>query len=211
MSSLRLADQETWADLSTYVARARRLEEDGAIRLLASGTALAAWVGVVKGRGLLGEGTTVGLRVLELAEPANLDVVVSLSAVADRLARHSDDHRLPIPPMTVQTTWAAVSPPRSGWRPVTQVPIETLRRTATDGLEALAVSAREPLSAVRQETERQRVWSASIPLPAAADGLSASVALGAHALGFLVGDEATVYTAGRWYRLTTPAGHVLVR
>lgn len=211
MSSLRLADQETWADLSTYVARARRLEEDGAIRLLASGTALAAWVGVVKGRGLLGEGTTVGLRVLELTEPANLDVVVSLSAVADRLARHSDDHRLPIPPMTVQTTWAAVSPPRSGWRPVTQVPIETLRRTATDGLEELAVSAREPLSAVRQETERQRVWSASIPLPAAADGLSASVALGAHALGFLVGDEATVYTAGRWYRLTTPAGHVLVR
>lgn len=211
MSSLLLADEETWADLTTYVARARRLEEDGAIRLQASGTALAAWVGVVKGRGLLGEGTTVGLRVLQLAEPANLDVVVGLSAVADRLARPGEDHELPIPPMTVQTTWAAVSPPRSGWRPLTQVPVETLRRTATEGLEALAVSAREPLSAVRQETERQRVWSESIPLPAAADGLSASVALGAHALGFLVGDEASVYTAGRWYRLTTSAGHVLVR
>lgn len=211
MSSLHLSDQETWDDLSTYVARARRLEDDGAIRLQASGTALAAWVGVVKGRGLLGEGTTVALRVLELAEPANLDVVVGLSAVADRLARPSDDHELPIPPVTVHTTWAAVSPPRSGWRPVTQLPVDTLRRTATEGLEALAVSAREPLSAVRQETERQRVWSASIPLPGAADGLSASVALGAHALGFLVGDEASVYTAGRWYRLTTPAGHVLSR
>lgn len=206
---LRLADGPTRADLATYVARARRLEEDGAIRLQASGTTLAAWVGVVKGRGLLGEGTTVGLRVLALREPADVDVVVPLAAVADRLARSSDATDLPLPPMTVRTSWAALSPPRSGWRPLTRVPVATLQAAADDGIRELAAATPGP--AVQQELRRQQVWSAGLALPAAADGLSAGVAFGAHVLGFLVGEQATVFAAGRWHRLTTDAGHVLVR
>lgn len=208
---LRLADDHTRADLATYVARARRLEDDGAIRLQASGTTLAAWVGVLKGRGLLGEGTTVGLRVLALREPLDLDIVVPLQAVADRLARATPDPDLPVPPTTLRTSWAALSPPRSGWRPLTTVPVVTLRAAADDGIRELAGTAEQPMGAAQRETQRQRVWAASIPLPAAADGLSAGVAFGAQALGFLVGDEATVFAAARWHRLTTTAGHVLVR
>lgn len=208
---LRLADEETRLDLATYVGRARRLEDDGAIRLQATGTTLAAWVGVLKGRGLLGEGTTVGLRVLGLREPLDLDVVVPLAAVADRLARLSVEPDLRVPPMTVRTSWAALSPPRSGWRPLTSVPVAVLREAADSGIRELALTADQPAGAAQRETRRQQVWSASIPLPAAADGLSAGVAFGAQALGFLVGEQATVFAAARWHRLTTDAGHVLVR
>ena len=62
MSALRLADTDTRADLATYVARARSLDADGGVRLQATGTALAVWVGVLRGRGLMNDGTVVGLR-----------------------------------------------------------------------------------------------------------------------------------------------------
>src|ERR1700712_4796498 len=84
---LRLADPGTAADLRTYVTRARTAD-DGAIRLSAHGTVLAAYVAVLRPK-LLGEGTptVLGLRTMALAESADVDVTVPLSAVADRLAR----------------------------------------------------------------------------------------------------------------------------
>ncbi|MBA2694930.1 MAG: hypothetical protein H0U62_03590, partial [Actinobacteria bacterium] len=50
---LRFADVESLQDLSTYVARARHLDADGAIRLQAAGSVLAAWVRVLPGQGML--------------------------------------------------------------------------------------------------------------------------------------------------------------
>ena len=86
MSELHLADAEALADLGTYVARARTLDAEGAVRLQAAGTALAAYVGVLPGQGLMKQGAVIGMRVMPLAEPAELDVTVPLAGITDRLA-----------------------------------------------------------------------------------------------------------------------------
>lgn len=212
--ALALADAEVVADLTTYVSRARTLDADGAIRLQASGRTLAAWVGVRKGRGLMGEGTVVGLRVLPLSVPADIDVVVPLSAVADRLARQKElgAFELEIPPMTVRTSWAAVSPPRSGWTPLARLPIDGLVHVARVGIEEVATGTPQGAGAVAVEQLRERVWNRPIEGElGGADGLPAAAALGVYALGFAVGEVATVFGTARWHRLSTDAGHVLVR
>lgn len=213
VQDLRLADADTVADLTTYLARARTLEDDGAVRLQAHGRSLAVWVGVLKGRGLSNQGTVLGLRVVGLAEPADLDEVVPLSAVTDRLARMRDADALdlPVPPMTRHTSWAAISPPRSGWSPVGDLPIERLREVAQDGIAEIAQGAPEGSGAAAVESLRQQVWGRALLADGGADGLPAGVGFGAYALGFLVGETAQVFGAGRWFRVTTPAGHALVR
>ncbi len=94
---LRLRDPESLADLGRFAARARAVDADGAMRLQASGTVLAAWVGVLSGTGILAEGTVLGLRTFALAEPAEVDVTVPLGAVTDRAARGGGSD-LPVPP-----------------------------------------------------------------------------------------------------------------
>lgn len=215
-AALHLADAEVAADLTTYVARARTLDDDGAIRLQVAGASLAAWVGVRKGRGLLGEGTVVGLRVLSLAAAPEhpVDVVVPLAAVADRLARLREAPHpvLEIPPVTVRTSWAAVTPPRAGWAPLAQLPVADLLEVARRGIEEVATGTPEAAGAAAVEQLRERVWSRPIEGDlGGADGLPSGAALGLYALGFGEGEAATVYGTARWHRVSTPVGHVLVR
>ena len=80
-----------------------------------SGPVLAAYVCVLRPR-LLGESTPtiLGLRTMALAQPADTDVTVPLSAVLDRLARAGeDDVELPVPPVTVTESWAGIGAPRT--------------------------------------------------------------------------------------------------
>ena len=84
---LRLTDSQSLADLGRFASRARTVDDEGAMRLQASGAVLAAWVGVLPGNGILAEGTVLGLRTFALAEPAELDVIVPLGAVTDRTQR----------------------------------------------------------------------------------------------------------------------------
>ncbi|RNI21342.1 hypothetical protein [Flexivirga caeni] len=206
---LHLADADTRRDLVTYVGRARRLDGDGAMRLQAAGGALAAWVGVLAGHGITGEGATLGLRVLPLAQPAELDVVVPLSGLTDRFARDPASTQLPVPPAEVRTVWAAVSPPQGGWQQVGAVSVAALLAAAAAGIAEIAAGAPEGSGAHAVEALRQAVWSR--PLPEAGGQLATGVAFAAYTLGFAVGDSAGVYAAGRWRRLTTPVGHVLAR
>lgn len=208
---LRLADAATRADLVTYVARARQLDGDGAMRLQAVGGALAAWVGVLDGQGLTREGTTLGLRVLPLAEPAQLDVVVPMAGLADRFAHEPGGTTLPVPPTEVRVGWAAVSPPQGGWQLVGQLSVETLKDVATAGIAEVTAGAPEGSGAHAVEALRRAVWSRPIATSDGPDGLPSGVAFAAYTLGFAVGETAQVYAAGRWHRITTPAGHVLVR
>ena len=210
MAAVRLADEQTRSDLVTFCARARALDADGAVRLQAGGASLAVWVGVQSSRELSGQGTTLGLRVLALAQAAELDTVVPVAAVGDRLARQPADLDLDIPPQEVRASWASVSPPRGGWSPAGSVAVSELREIAQEGIAQIAQGAPTGSGAAAVEDLRRRVWGR--PLPGERVGtLSASVAFAAYALGFLVGDSAQVFTAGRWHRVTTPAGHVLCR
>lgn len=208
---LQFADSETRADLVTYVGRARQLDSDGAMRLQAVGRALAAWVGVLPGEGLTRSGMTLGLRVLPLAEPAQVDVVVPLSGLTDRFAREPQGSELSVPPTEVRAAWASVSPPQGGWQPVGRIPVQQLNDVAAQGIAEIAAGAPEGSGAHAVDTLRRSVWMRPMPELGDVEGMPAAVAFASYTLGFAVGDTAVVYAAGHWHRITTPAGHVLFR
>ena len=210
MTVLRFPDPEVLADLGTFVARSRALDADGAIRLQARGPVLATYVGVLPGRGLMAEGAVLGMRVMPLAEPAELDTTVPLAGISDRLARTgtTDARTLEVPPTEVSAGWAAVSPPRAGWERVGELPVEALKAVAAQGIEEVAQGAPTGSGGHAVTSLRERVWGRLTdtvpPVPAGA-------AFAAYALGFLVADPAVVFMCGRWTRVSTDAGHVLVR
>ena len=232
MNELLFADSYTREDLRTYVNRARSLDADGAIRLQSHGMALAAYVGVLPGQGLMTAGAIIGLRVIALGEPADVDVTVSLASVSERLARRGIS-AFSLPPTTVQVGWAALAPPRSGWEPVGSLSIADLKAVATQGIAQIAEGAPEGSGAHAVAALRQRVWARDTqttpPIPSGA-------AFAAYALGFLTEDSVTedsmtpdpatpdpatrdpgtpenarVFAHGHWTRLSTASGHVLMR
>ncbi|GAA1134701.1 hypothetical protein [Ornithinicoccus hortensis] len=212
---LDFADVESLHDLGTYVGRARTLQSEGSVRLQASGSVLAAWVCILPGRGVLGQGVVLGLRVMPLAGEVDppLDVTVPLGAVTDRLARRTSTGdvgtRLPVPPTTVHEPWSALTPPRSGWVPDGEVAVASLLGVAEDGIRDIAEGTPDGAGSHAVNALRERVWSA--PLPTRSD-LSAGVGLAAYGLGFGRAREiATVFRCGPWTRVSTAHGHILTR
>lgn len=214
-------DDAGYADFGTFVARARSLDEDGAMRLQASGDVLAAYVGVLPGRGLMGGGAVVGLRTMRLAEPAHLETTVALASLTDRLARRTDPAPdqgaagpsatggLDVPAATVQVPWAAMTPPRAGWEPVGSLDADALERVAHAGIAEVATGAPPGAGGHAVTDLRQRVWGR---LTQTVPPVPAGAAFAAYRLGFL--DPATPCTVaahGRWTRVSSPRGHVLVR
>lgn len=207
MGELLFADSYTREDLRTYVNRARSLDADGAIRLQSHGMALAAYVGVLPGHGLMTAGAIIGLRVIALGEPADVDATVSLASVSERLARRGIS-AFSIPPSTVRVGWAALTPPRTGWERVGDLSVADLKTVATQGIAEITQGAPEGSGAHAVAAMRQRVWArdsqTTPPIPSGA-------AFAAYALGFLVPESAQVFAHGRWTRLSTATGHVLIR
>lgn len=207
--SLELADADTFRDLATYLARARRVDPDGAARLIADGGVLAAYVSPVHG----GSGPTVlGLRALALADPSGqLDVTVPLAALGDRFAAAADGSAvLPIPPMrAADAGWAGVSPPRSGWELRTALDPAELSAVARAGVEEIAAALPEAVGGHVVAQVRGVVWGRGLP---SSPGVAAGAAYAAESLGFLDPQEpVAVRQAGPWWRLSTSRGHVLVR
>jgi hypothetical protein len=206
--SFRFADPRDLADLRTFATRAKTID-DGAIRLQAAGSVLAAYVCVLRPR-LLGESTPtiLGLRTMGLAEPSRTDVTVPLSAVLDRLARAGeDDVELPVPPSTVTESWTGVSAPRSGWELVRSVSDSELRQAAEAGIAEVANIMPDNPGALIVNNARAAVWGRELD----GSGLPAGAAFAALTLGFLADGDQQLYRAGRWYRLTGTRGHVLAR
>lgn len=194
-------------DLRTFVSRARSAD-DGAIRLQADGPTLAAYVGVLPGAGLMAEGAVIGLRVMALASPARVDVTVSLASVADRLARDTGT-RLPIPPATVSAGWAAVAPPRGGWERVGALAADELDSVAREGISEIATAVPAGAGGQAVAALRREVWGRST---ATTPPVRAGGAFAAYVLGFTrPGTAVTVWAHGRWSRLSTAVGHVLIR
>ncbi|GMA18667.1 hypothetical protein [Arsenicicoccus piscis] len=203
---LVLPDPESLADVRTFVGRATALDSAGAVRLQATGDVLALTVGVLPGSGLLHAGLTLGMRVVRLGAPAELDTTVSFAALADRFPRlGSTATALPVPPTEVFPEWRAQTPPRGPWEPLGAVAVTRLRRAAQTGMDEITRSAS---GGTVTEARRREVWAARVEQ---APDLPSGAAFAAHGLGFLVGDQLEVYRSGSWRRLSSPVGHVLVR
>jgi hypothetical protein len=205
MTELALADREGWHDLATYVGRARRVDPDGAARLVAEGGVLATYVSPVHGSP---GPTVIGLRVAALDGAADLDVTVPLAALGDRLA--GSGPLLAVPPVQVSNAgWAGVTPPRAGWELVTGADPAALVAAARDGVEEIAHALPEAAGGHVVAQVRGAVWGREL---AGLPGVPAGAAYAADALGFLDSEEAVaVRRRGPWCRLSTSRGHVLAR
>ena len=202
-------DPRGLADLGTYLGRARRANPDGAVRLQVMGRLLLTTVAVIEGSGLLGEGTVLGMRVVGIAPSDDVDTTVSFASVTDRLAREEQTSVLSVPPTTVRAPWSGLTPPRDGWEPVGQLDGEAVDTIARQGISQVAEGSPDGAGGHAVDTLRRRVWGTmSDTVPPIAAGL----AFGAHVLGFTApGEPASIAAQGRWTRLSTARGHVLVR
>jgi hypothetical protein len=212
--SLQLTGRAALQDLATFVGRAGRVDSGGAARLVAHGDVAAVFVSPVHGGG---GPTVLGLRVLRLAQPADVDTTVPLAALSDRFARivagglvgPDAPVRLPLPPQEAAEPWAGMSPPRAGWEVVGTVPEPVLRAAARTGVEEISAGAGEGSGAHAVARLRALVWGRDVD---GVPGLPAGAAFAAEALGFLAPDEpVALHRTGAWRRLTTQHGHVLAR
>ncbi len=214
-ASLLLADSPSVADLATYLRRASRADPGGAARLSVHRDVLAVYVCPVVGGG---GPTVLGLRTFGLADPqtaadmstGDLDMVVPLAAMADRLARPENGTHVPLPPTTVTgLPWTGIAPPRSGWHPGGHLPGTELVLAADGGIAEIASGSPDVAGAPAVAALRARVWGRTLPGPGR---VPAGAAFVAHALGFVSREEdAALFTAGPWTRLSTSRGHVLAR
>ncbi len=164
--SLEFPDPQGYADLATFVRRARAADADAAVRLVTRGAVLGVWAGVLAGSGLFASGAAVGHRGFALAGPvaADCDVVVSASALTDRFARLSGDTVLSVPPAAAHAPWAGQLPLAGPWERVGAIAESVLAELAADGIAAVARAVPDAVGSAAVDGVRHRVWAAPLPV-----------------------------------------------
>ncbi|MES2092341.1 MAG: hypothetical protein V4531_00830 [Actinomycetota bacterium] len=216
-----LVDSLSLGDLQVFLSRAQRVE-DGSVRLIAGSGVLAVYVAVLVPSGLLDESPTVlGLRTFALTAPqstdaSTFDAVVPVRSLLERINRLNGEVVDPTAaitvtlPMQVNTvTWAAISPPRGGWKALGSVEAALLESVAKAGIDEVAAAIPTGTGEQLVQRVRSEVWGHPI---AGLEHLPAGAAFAGLSLGFLGGSEPVrIYETGPWTRLTSARGHVLVK
>ncbi|SIN73143.1 hypothetical protein [Agromyces cerinus] len=214
---LTLADSLSLGDLHTYLQRAGRVE-DGSVRLIAGSGILAVYTAILYPRGILDESPTVlGLRTFALADDEEFDSVVPMRSLVERIVRArgelgEDDDSRPVsmsrPPEVNTVTWAGISPPRGGWRPLGTTDSATLETAARAGIDEVAEAIPAGTGEQLVQRVRSEVWGRGVE---GVEYLPTGAAFAAYSLGFLGDDEVKLFETGPWTRLSSRRGHVLVR
>ena len=112
--------------------------------------------------------------------------------------------------MQVNTvTWAAISPPRGGWKSLESVEASVLESVAKAGIDEVAAAVPTGIGEQIVQRVRSEVWGHPI---AGLEYVPAGAAFAGLSLGFLGGpDPVRIYETGPWTRLTSERGHVLVK
>lgn len=207
ISTIALQDQKSKADLQSFLTRAKRLDNEGAVRLRSFGKLLTVSVAPIYGTSIIsGDPTILGMRIQELSSDIQTDSVVPISAVLERLV--ADSLEIPLPPTRVVVPWAGISPPQDGWRVLGEVAESELSEIAKLGIAEVAQAIPDNLGAALVQKVRTEVWGRGFGKL----NLPAGVAFVASGLGFLTpGAILEVFQSGSWVRLSSPYGHVLVR
>ena len=213
-NSFTLPDAESLKDLQGYLQRAKRLDPDGMVRLRAFGPILAAYVAPIFAGSLMDSGPTIlGLRTLELAEPAEVDAVVPITAVLDRLAKMANvtsksGLKVDLPP-SERASWAGISPPRAGWIENGLITEPLMTQIAKEGIEEVRNTLPESVGGPIAARIRGEIWGRGIPLH---PQIPMGAAFAAAGLGFLTeNEEVEIYAADGWIRLSAEHGHVLAK
>ena len=219
-TALHLADEGEAADLAAFLGRLIHYDRAAAVRLQASGTALAVF-----GRPPSFE--VLAIRTARLAKPYEngLDVTLDVTVSAGELLESIDESAatLDVPQSVTGPPWAGVLPPRGGWQQVPGLPeLDAVRAMLSTAVAEFRSRTEElaPEGRTRGELDRigREIWSREI----GETGLPVRAAHAAQALGFLrpadpgrqvaPGESPlALYSSGAWLRLRTPYGSIVVR
>jgi hypothetical protein len=212
-NTFQLLDEQTAKDLNSYLTRAKKMDPKGVVRLRAFGTLLTAYVAPLFTGNILDDGPTVlGLRTMELKTETEINILVSIQAVMDRIAFELDkpetSERFVFDMVTSErVSWAGVSPPRTGWVEAGFLPEHMLTNVAKRGIAEVAETIPESVGGPIAARIRAEVWGRAIDLESK---VPAGAAFAAAGLGFLVRDQdVPVFHSQGWVRLSTEFGHVL--
>ena len=207
-NSIRFLDSRDMEDLSAYLTRARKLDDDGCVKVRAFGDILAVYVSPIFSGSLLGDGPTVlGLRTMRV-EKMELDATYSIASIQERLASAlTEGLELALPTTTMRAAWSGVTPPRQDWVETGTISQQQITQWAKDGIAEVANTL--PSSVVSSIAAKVRlgIWGKTVSLEFHLPGAAAFAMAG---LGFMQKDEEIrVYTAKGWVRLSSAYGHVL--
>ena len=207
-NSIRFLDSRDMEDLSSYLTRARKLDDDGCVKFRAFGDILAVYVSPIFSGSLMGDGPTVlGLRTMKL-EKTELDATYSIASIQERLASAmTEGLELALPTATMRAAWSGVTPPRQDWVETGTISQQQITQWAKDGIAEVANSLPSSVGSSIAAKVRLGIWGKTVSLEFHLPGAAAFAMAG---LGFMQkGEEIRVYTAKGWVRLSSAYGHVL--
>ena len=189
------------------------MDPKGAVRLRAFGNLLTAYVAPLFTANIMDDGPTVlGLRTMELKGETEMNILVPIQSVLDRLAleleKPSDKERFVFDMQsTERVPWAGVSPPRTGWVEAATLSEHMLTNVAKRGIAEVAETIPESVGGPIAARIRAEVWGRAIDLDSK---VPAGAAFAAAGLGFLVKDkDVPVFHSQGWVRISSEYGHVL--
>jgi len=207
-NSIRFLDSRDMEDLSSYLTRARKLDDDGCVKFRAFGDILAVYVSPIFSGSLMGDGPTVlGLRTMKL-ERTELDATYSIASIQERLASAmTEGLELALPTTTMRAAWSGVTPPRQDWLETGTISQQQITQWAKDGIAEVANTLPSSVGSSIAAKVRLGIWGKTVSLEFHLPGAAAFAMAG---LGFMQkGEEIRVYTAKGWVRLSSAYGHVL--
>lgn len=209
--TLTFGDAESVRDLDTFVDRAGAIEND-AVRLIADGTVLTAWVQVLSPRGLSDTTPTVlGMRGFALASPTHVDLVVPIESFRARLANPDvadGSVVVTLPAVVPSIRWTVTLPPREGWEVTGKLNASDLEKVARDGIKEVQKNIPTEAEERVVRSVRSQVWGSNISKKI---GLPAGVAFAAVTLGFLTEKTLPVSIRDPWIRVSSTGGDVVAK
>ena len=207
-NSIRFLDSRDMEDLSAYLTRARKLDDDGCVKFRAFGDILAVYVSPIFSGSLMGDGPTVlGLRTMKL-ERTELDATYSIASIQERLASAmTEGLELALPTASMRAAWSGVTPPRQDWVETGTISQQQITQWAKDGIAEVVNTLPSSVGSSIAAKVRLGIWGKTVSLEFHLPGAAAFAMAG---LGFMQKDEEIkVYTAKGWVRLSSAHGHVL--
>ncbi|MFF3836330.1 hypothetical protein [Streptomyces sp. NPDC001930] len=207
LAPLHFADAREAAALAAFLTRLVHYDRAAAVRLQASGGALAVF-----GRPASFE--VLAIRTARLVDAVDLDVTVSAGELLEGVEESAG--KAVVPDSVTGPPWTGVLPPRSGWQPVAGLPGVPEMRGAVAAAVAEFRARDEELPEERRTTaERDRIgreiWSRTL----GPTGLPLRAVHAAQSLGFLPAADAeapvALFASGPWLRLRTPYGSIALR
>lgn len=208
------------AALGVYLQRLLGMDKTAAVRFVGIGPVAAAYAAPPL-HGTSARATVLTVRTAGLGEGAQpFDRTVSAGQLLESITDGDGDgdvngngaagFTLPAQ-LTGGPSWAGLLPPRTGWRPLGEIPLRQLAEAVAQGNADFRFGALGR-DRVALDNLAEEIWTRELP-----HGVRWRAAHAASAMGFLgpqpesATDCARVAAHSRWLRLDTPYGTVLER